>query len=189
MRRLLVQLRRLRRDSHGLTLPELLVASTLGVIVFGAAATVFIATQRAQPAVDTRARAIQQARFTIDRMTRELRQGWSAPTATATQLSINTFVPSVSCGGAAGTTAIPCRVTYTCTAGTCMRTEAQTNGTAPGPAEKIVTGLSSNNVFSYQPSASAPDYVGVVLAFPGAHGSNAVTLTDGTSLRNPFPST
>ena len=51
---------------------------------------------------------------------------------------------------------------------------------------QVVSGLSSNNVFSYTPPTStAPAYVGVTLAFPAKGGTDAITLSDGAALRNP----
>jgi hypothetical protein len=50
----------------------------------------------------------------------------------------------------------------------------------------VVSGLSSDNVFSYTPpTATAPAYVGVTLALPSQGGSDAITLSDGSALRNP----
>ncbi len=112
----------------------------------------------------------------MERMTRELRQGATVQTATATQLSIVTYVHSQTCGGSSASTAIPCRVTYTCTAGACTRTEAKPDGTSPGPAVTVVSGLQNSNVFTYSPNSRAPAYVGVSFAF-AAGGQNAITLS------------
>ena len=96
-------------------------------------------------------------------------RGRSVPSATASQLSIVTYVNSATCGGAAATSSIAAESTYTCSAGACTRTEAKPDGTAPGPAVQVVSGLSSANVFSYTPPTStAPAYVGVTLSFAGS---------------------
>jgi len=47
-----------------------------------------------------------------------------------------------------------------------------------------VSGLSSNDVFSYSPDATDPTYVGITLVFPAENGEEAITLTDGVALRN-----
>jgi type IV pilus assembly protein PilW len=176
----------LRTESDGFTLVELLVATILALVVIGAAVTAFTASIRSQPRVSSQAAAIQHARFTMERMVRELRQGSTVPSATASQLSMVTNVDSATCGGSASSTAISCRVTYTCSSGACTRTEAKPDGTSPGPAVQVVQGLSSSNVFAYTPgTTTAPAYVAVTLAFPAKGGTDAITLSDGAALRNP----
>jgi prepilin-type N-terminal cleavage/methylation domain-containing protein len=120
------------RRPEGFTLPELLIATVLGLLVVGVAATVFTAAVRSQPGLARRGDAISQARFTMERLIRELRQGATVYTATPTQLSFTTYVDSASCGGAHSSSAIVCRVSYTCTATACTRVEAQPDGTGPG---------------------------------------------------------
>ena len=176
---------RLRREQDGLTLVELLVAAALGLMVIGSAVTVFTAAIQSQPPLAHRGSDIQQARSTMERMTHEIRQAWDAPVATSNQLSVLTYVKSDVCGGAHGSVSIPCRVTYTCTAGVCSRVEALPNGAAPGPAVQLVTGLAGSSVFSYYPSSIAPDEVQLVLSFPTEEGDDAITLEDSASFRNP----
>jgi len=184
--RMRASLRYLGGDERGFTLPELLIATILGLAIVGAAAMFFTTGVRQQPKVSARADQIQTARFTMERIVRELRQGSTVPSASATQLTVVTYVDSATCGGAHATTARACRVSYSCSAGTCTRTEAQPDGSSPGSAVTVVKGLSSNNVFSYTPAtATAPAYVGVTLAFPAQNGDDAITLADGASLRNP----
>jgi len=180
----LARLRALARQDRGFTLVELLVATILGLIVVGGGVTVFTVSMNNQPRISSQSAAIQQARTSMDRLTRELRQGSTVSTATASQLSIVTYVHSATCGGAAASTARTCRVTYTCTAGTCTRTEANPDGSSPGPAVQVVSGLSSTSVFNYLPSSTAPTYVGVTLAFPATGGDHAITLSDGAATRN-----
>ena len=170
--------RTITAEERGFTLPELLMATVLGLLVIGAAVTAFTSAIQSQPRINSQAAAIQQARTTMERITRELRQGSSVPSASASQLSIVTYVHSATCGGAASNSSISCRVTYSCSAGACTRTEAQPDGTSPGPAVQVVSGLSSTNVFSYTPPTStAPAYVGVTLAFPAKGGTDAINLT------------
>ena len=172
--------------TDGFTLPELLVALLLGLVVIGAGVTVVTASLNNQPRLTSRTDRIQEARTTMERITRELRQGSSVPSATSSQLEIVTYVDSATCGGAHATTAIQCRVTYTCATGTCTRTEAKPDGTSPGSAVQVVSGLASSNVFAYTPPAgSAPGYVNVTLSFPAQGGDDAITLNDGAALRNP----
>jgi Tfp pilus assembly protein PilW len=179
----------LRREEHGLTLIELLVATTLGLVVIGAALTMFVSTIHSQPRDTSKVAAIQQARTTVDRITRELRQGLevvpSVPTPSASQLAVVTYVKQATCGGAAASTSIPCRVTYTCSTAACTRVVAQPNGSAPGPTETVASGLISSSVFTYSPANSTdPSYVGVSFTFSNSSGQ-PFTLGDGVTLRNP----
>jgi prepilin-type N-terminal cleavage/methylation domain-containing protein len=160
---------------EGFTLTELLVAMMIGLVVIGAGVMMFTAAIGSQPKQSARLEKVRDARTTSERIVRELRQGRAAPTATSSQLSIETY-----CGGAAS----PCRVTYTCTAGTCTRVEAQPGGTSPGPATTVVSGLSNGIVFTYSPSSSAPSWVGITLQFPAEGGDDAITVEDGAALRN-----
>ena len=173
----------LRRNERGLTLIELLVAAMVGLVVVGGALTKFVGAIRSEPRAASKVAANQQARTTIERITRELRQGLETPTATTSKLAIVTYVKAATCGGAAASTSIPCRVTYECSAGQCTRVVAQPNGTAPGPAVQVASDLAANAIFTYSPTASDPTYVGVTFAF-NADG-NPVTLSDGVALRNP----
>jgi hypothetical protein len=182
------------REERGLTLVELLVAASMGLVVVGGAVAIFVSGIRSEPRTASKVAAIQQGRVTVDRITRELRQGLEVPTASSSQLAIVTYVKAVSCGGAGASTAIPCRVNYACSAGTCTRSVAQPDGTAPGPATQVASGLTSSSIFSYrsdaadpgcdQSTATDPSYVCVTLSF-AAEGGGTVTLEDGVALRNP----
>lgn len=172
------------RDERGFTVPELLVGAVVSLVIAAGAMGLLMAAVSRQPATSERAGQIQQGRAMIERVVRELRQGESVLTATPASLTTLTLVNSASCGGLQAATKILCRVTYSCSTTTCSRTEANPNGTAPGPAVRVVGGLISASVFSYTP-ASDPSYVGIQLQF-GAAGEEAITLEDGTALRNWF---
>ena len=175
--------RAIATETGGFTLPELLIATVISLIVIGAAVTAMTVGVNSQPRLNSQAASVQQARTTMERITRELRQGSSVPNATASQLSIVTYVNSATCGGTAAASAIACRATYTCA---CSRTEAKPDGTAPGPAVEVVSGLSSANVFSYTPPTStAPASVGVTLSFAAQGPNQGITLSDAAALRNP----
>jgi prepilin-type N-terminal cleavage/methylation domain-containing protein len=173
----------LRREEGGFTLIELLIAASVGLVVVGGALTMFVGAIRSEPRTTSKVAAIQQARTTVDRITRELRQGLETPTATASKLEIVTYVKAATCGGAAASTSIPCRVIYECSTGKCTRKVAQPNGTAPGPAVQVASDLASSSVFTYLPNTTDPTYVGVSLAVTS--NSEPVTLSDGVALRNP----
>jgi Tfp pilus assembly protein PilW len=172
----------LRRQEGGLTLIELLVASTLGLVVVGAAMTVFIGVIRSEPRTTSKVTAIQQARVTLDRITRELRQGQETTVSTPSELAIVTYVKAASCAGGAGSTSIPCQVTYICSGSSCTRQVSDPDGSLAGPVVQVASGLTGSPVFSYLPDEEEPTYIGVSLALET--GGAPVTLGDGVALRN-----
>lgn len=175
----------LRREQRGLTLIELLIAATVGLVVVGGATTMFIGGVRSQPRTAASVAAIQQARVTLERITRELRQGVEVPVAEADRLAIVTYVKAASCGGPAASTSTLCRVTYACGGSSCTRAVSEPDGSAPGAATTAVRGLSgASAVFSYEPSATEPGYVGVAFSFATSDGRSPVEISDGVSLRN-----
>ena len=192
----MTRLRRARarelRGEGGFTLAEMLVAIMITLIAFSSAMMVLNVAQRAQPRISHRSESIQEGRVWIERLTREVRQGATmVGTPTASSLSFLTYVQTSACGASGAGTSVECRVSYSCTsAGTCTRTEANPDGSGTGTAQEMVTGLQSNDVFSYSPSASGAEYVGITLRFPATdetgEDEDAVTLQDGASLRN-FP--
>lgn len=181
----------LASDQRGFTIVELLVASLLGLVIVGASVTFMIGALHSQPRANSRAAAVQHARVAMESITRELRQASSVTTATASQLSVVTFVNQAACGGAPASTSRLCQVTYTCSGGICSRAVANP-GASGGTARQLVSGLSSNNVFRYpsDPSncdssaAASPAYVCVELALPAFGGGNAITLDDAVAPRN-----
>lgn len=179
---------RLRREEVGLTLVELLVAATMGVILMGAVGSVVISAVRSQPKISEKASNIQTARWVLERITRELRNGFVVHDAKATTVSFETYVRHSSCGSsaqlAATSPSIKCEVRYTCEAGSCKRTETAPGVLSGGTSVAIVSGLGSGTGFAYSP-ATAPTYVKVTLAIPSpGGGTDATTISDGVSLRN-----
>jgi Tfp pilus assembly protein PilW len=173
-------------SEDGWTLVEMLVAASLGLIIVGAALSMFTGGLKSQPRAASQAAGVQQAQTAMERMTRELRQTSAViGTPTSAQITVSTYVDDATCGGAPGSIAIRCQVTYSCSGGACTRTVAQSNGSAPGPARTVVSGMSSNNVFTYAAATTtAPAYIYVNLAFPDNGGHNAITLSDAVALRN-----
>ena len=174
----------LRRSERGYTLIELLVAATMGMVVLGGAVTIFIGAVRSEPRTSSKVTAITHGRVAVERITRELRQGVDVIAESPSQLGLVTYLPQGSCviPGAGGVE--PCRVSYVCSAGVCMRTVSQPNGSSPGPAVQVVEDLSSNAVFSYVSSEPGSEpYVSVRLSFT-TNESGPVVVADGASLRN-----
>ena len=189
-----------RRGEAGFTLIELLVASAMGIVVLGAVGSLVISAMRAQPQISKRAQNISSARWMLERLTREIRDGAVVDSASSSSVSFQTYVRRISCGGE-GTPperspAIKCEVTYACTTTSCTRTEAAP-GFYTGTPTTIVSGIDRSEVFCYVPSSN-PDpticglpptsvgkatYIGVTLHIPNPTGGG-ITVSDGASLRN-----
>lgn len=178
--------RRLRCSERGFTLPELLVAAMIALIVAGAGMTLLITMVRSQPKVTERAGQVQQGRTMLEALGRELRQGESVLGPTTSSLAVLTYVNSATCGGASASTSILCRVTYACGSTSCTRTEQNPDGTGGASPEEVVRGITGPSVFSYQGTSGDPSYVGIRLVFPADDGSEAITLDGGAALRNHF---
>ncbi len=186
----------------GLTLIEMLVAAAMSVVIVGAAMSMLISAVRTQPQLSGRAQNITTARYQLDRMTHEIRNGIRIdPTKkTASQVSFVARVRRTTCGGAVPTstaaTTIKCQITYTCTTTSCTRVEANEGAyTNPAATSTIATGIDNASVFCYVPSTnpdptvcgpagtSSPTYIGVTLHVPNPSGPAELTISDGASLR------
>lgn len=185
----------------GMTLIEILVATIMGLIVVGGATAMLISAVRDQPKQQQQADSISTARYELERMTREIRNGVSVTTANSNGVSFVARVRRQSCGGAsstsASTPAIQCQIVYSCTTSVCTRTEREVGTTTGGVATTIVRGIDSAEVFCFVPSANtdptecgaakagaSPTYVGITLNVPNPNGSGSLTITDGASLRS-----
>jgi prepilin-type N-terminal cleavage/methylation domain-containing protein len=176
--------RRLLASDAGYSLPELLVAITIALIVAAGGATLLMIAMESQPRAGDRSSQIQQGRTMIESITRELRQGETVFNATASGFQILTYVHATSCGGAAGPTARLCRVTYSCTTDSCTRTERSADGSGSAAPVRVVDGVTGPSVFTYQGPLANPTYIGVNLVFADEEGEETVTLADGAELRN-----
>jgi Tfp pilus assembly protein PilE len=180
-----------RGDERGFTLIELLWVATLTVLLVATMGMLVIVAARQQPRISDRAASIQEGRALVERFTREFREGVvieQSPVPTASQITFRTYVRSTACGEstelAPDQPAILCRVTYSCSGGTCLRAENTLTGPATDEPVVLVEGLAGDEIFSYAPHVSNPESVGVRLAFPAEGGDDAVTISDGASLRN-----
>ena len=150
------RIRRRTAADGGFTLVELLVATVIGLMVVGAAVTLFASGIRSEPRARQRAAQIQQARTMAETLARELRQGSNATSASSAALTILTYVPHPVCGSATVGAATRCKIFYSCSSGgSCTRTECPPNYTSIaagcGIGVTVVSGLSDNNVFAFTP--------------------------------------
>jgi hypothetical protein len=180
----------------GFSVAELLISTMIGLLVLGAAVSLFTAGIATQPRIDERVSQIQLARTMSERITRELRQGSNASSVNPSQLMILTYVPmSTYCNTPAtsGSSIARCRVFYSCpsagSTSSCTRVECPSAllaiGTGCSPPTTVVSGLTTNQVFSFSPRTPGQAYVGVRLEFPAENGDDAITIQDGVALRNP----
>jgi Tfp pilus assembly protein PilW len=184
----------------GMTLIELLVAMTMGIIVVGGATAMLISAVRVQPQQQQQAESISTARFELERMTREIRNGASVTVANPSNVSFVARVRRTTCGGSvpasASTPSIQCQIVYGCTTTSCTRTERVVGSTSGGVPTTIVRDINSSSVFCFVPSANAdptecgaakagtsPTYIGLTLSVPNPRGSGHLTISDGASLR------
>jgi type II secretory pathway pseudopilin PulG len=189
-----LRIRGLRASEDGFTLVELLVAAAMSIVLLAAAGSLLVGALRAQPKVSQGAANIQSARWTLERMTRELRQGIRFyGTQTASKVSFETYVRHSTCGGSAtlprAAASLPCAVTYGCAAGRCTRTEVNppvTEGQelAAGTPVTMFEGITNSTaVFAYSPSITAPTYVEAKLEIPNTDGGATLKVSDGAALR------
>ncbi len=175
--------RRLRDDESGFTLIELLVATTVGLLVAGAALALVDSVARIAPRDQERAHAIREAQVGLDRMTRELRQAQSVNGATSTLMDIDVTIGAVTL-----------RVIYDCSRARCVRRQGMPGAEPPSGGEvvidRILNGAAPDPVFVYSPAGSLPpDHVEVSIAVPAAGDrkdghAHSVVLDDGLALRN-----
>jgi hypothetical protein len=170
-----------------MTLVELLVAASMSVVIVGAAATMLISALKTQPELSQRSQDVSTARWVLERMTREIRNGIVVDSATGSSVSFRAYVRRTSCGAsgtlAASSSAIACQVTYSCTTTSCTRLETAP-GVFTGTGKTIFSGINSANVFNYSPSSEEPTFVGVTLRFPNPEGNGNLTISDGANLRS-----
>ncbi len=177
------------RDERGYSFPELITAGALSVMLVGTFGALIVTAAGEEPEIAERSAQVQQGRVALEKITRELREAYVVNgTPSASQLSVNTFVRSASCGGggtlADSEPAIACRVTFSCTTTACTRTEANPDGTGPGSPVVVVDGLRSASVFTYDPPTGPPSHVTVTLSYPGDVDGESITVSDGAELRN-----
>jgi type II secretory pathway pseudopilin PulG len=192
---------RVHDSEAGMTLIEILVALIMGLVVVGGATAMLISAVRAQPKQQKQAENVDTARFELERMTREIRNGISVTSSAPNSVSFVARVRRTSCGGPVptnpSTPAIQCQIVYSCTTTSCSRTERAVGATSGGVVATIVTGINSSEVFCFVPSSKpdptecgpaqtskSPTYIGVTLRVPNPSGPGLLTVSDGASMRS-----
>lgn len=202
MRRALLRRLREQPGEAGLTLVELLVASLMSVILVGAACAMLISAVRDQPGLSKKAQNVTTARWQLERVVREIRNGVKVePGASGSEVSLLASVRRVSCGGAVqpspSAEPIRCRITYRCAATSCTRSEAAPDGSGPTAPEVAISGVGDPaSIFCFAPSTNSdptqcgpvkpetpPTYIGVNLEVPNPDGPGLLTISDGATLR------
>jgi Tfp pilus assembly protein PilW len=168
---------------EGFMLVELLIAMALFLAVSGAVLAMLESGGRQQPRTTNKNLRLDEARQAVDRMQRELRQGYAVLSNNSQSVDYLTYVRNAS------GTAVQRRVAYSCTGGAngaCTRYETvpDANASLPASGKRLVSGVQNSDVFSYAPTSIDPSEVQVklVLSIPGQ--TNTVTLADGAELRN-----
>lgn len=192
-----------------MTLIEMLVAATMSVIIVGASCSMLISAVRDQPALSKKAQNVTTARYQLERMVRELRNGVNVEVSetvkpTAAEVTVLAQVRRVACGGAVQTnpeaSPVSCKVTYNCSGATCTRTEKTTGGVPVGTPTVALSGIGDTDVFCYAPSANPdptecgpvqegtgakpPTFVGINVEVPNPEGPGLLTISDGATLRS-----
>jgi len=201
MSALRTRLSRGRHGESGLTLIELLVAATLSVVIVGAASSMLISAVKSQPKISERAQNVSKARYVLERVTREIRNGVviRGIAEDGSELELEASVRRTACGSGVEedpeARAILCSITYSCSAGSCLRTEVDPDTEAGGSPTTLVSGLADDGVFSVEPSPSSEsgearkeeleeaNYVGVRLKIPNPEGPGELSVSDGATLR------
>lgn len=185
---------RIRKGSGegGFTLVELLVASAMGVVVMSAVASLVISTVRQQPKISKETQNVSSARWMLERLTHELRNGIAVNEgSSASKLSFEGYVRHSTCGGTtvlpSGSPAIRCWITYECSTTSCTRRETAPKITT-GTARPIFSGLASSQIFTYVPESTKvtnATYVKVTLRLPDPTSTGSpLIVSSGASLRN-----
>lgn len=157
------------RGERGVTLIEMVfTVGLLGivtVVIFSALTEV----QKSETFVRGRAEALDEMRITMNRMTRDLRQaGAVTGTPTTSHIEVDSYVDGVSA-----------HVVYDATSGTLTRQVDL------DPATTLQEGLTSDSIFTYEPSSDDVELVQILLAVrPSNLPDTTVTIDSEVRLRN-----
>jgi Tfp pilus assembly protein PilW len=165
------RLRSQRTDDRdgGFTIIEVVVATSLLMIVFIVMFNTLWSVQRSEAFTRGRTAAMDNMRVSLNRITKDIRQANDINgTPTASHLDIDTFVNGT-----------PAHIVYDVTGGTITR---KVNG---GAAVVMHKELTQDAIFTYEPDADAPDTVKIELVVkPSNLPDTLITLSSEIELRN-----
>ena len=162
--------RRISAREEGFTLLELVVVTTLLMVVMTAILTGFEVVQKASVRESSRSEETDTVRLAMEQMTKEIRQAADVRAgSSASFLDIDTYVNG---------TAI--HVTYTASGTTLTRT-------SNGVSLTLLQRLTTTSLFSYDPSVTDPSVITITLQTNPQYfktDSTVITLTSEIKLRN-----
>ncbi|MFI4993510.1 MAG: PilW family protein [Solirubrobacterales bacterium] len=186
--------RALLRQEDGFTLVELLVASALAIVVFGAVLAMLESSQQVEARDTEWAQTMQEDRTGLARMVRDIRQASKVEEAKASAIL---FLATI--GGKSWKIKYECNVSQSGTEYTqCERLAAEEGKTLPGTGPVIVKDVVNGTaVFSYfkgtETNTAAPNVVTLKIELPakgtlkqaGSSGyGHKVVLEDDAFMRN-----
>lgn len=162
--------RRISAPEEGFTLLELVVVTTLLMIVITAILTSFEVVQKASVRESSRSEETDKVRLAMEQMTKEIRQAADVRAgSSASFLDVDTYLNGVAT-----------HVSYTAT-GTTL------NRTANGVTLPLLDRLSTTSLFTYDPSVTAPSVITITIQDSPQYfktDSTLITLTSEIQLRN-----
>jgi len=180
------------KSENGFTLVEVLVVSTLLVVVIGALMVPLVVGQRQQLKNANYAYAQQQARTGLDSMVSQIRQAWSIASTDPNAIDMN-----VNLNGVAKHVYYGCDIPQPGSSvyRECLRVESAAGSPLPalstGTAviQNILNGTTSDPVFSFGPDPIAPYYMTARVKIPASGGTtgglgHTVVLSSGALMRN-----
>jgi type II secretory pathway pseudopilin PulG len=186
-------------SEDGYTLIELLIASSMAIVVLGVTVVLLGTSQRVQARDTERALVMQEGRAGLARMAREIRQASNIEEAGAKASSIDFFA---TLGGTSLEIKFDCNVAQSGTTYTkCVRYAAEQGKALPGTGTTIATDLlNGSKVFEYFSGTTAtttkPDVVTLKLELPSAGTlkqinkggyKSALVLENAAFMRNLLP--
>jgi Tfp pilus assembly protein PilW len=161
--------RRAELDEHGTSLIELLFALALLTIVVVAFGSSFLSVQKSDAYVQGRSQSLDEMRVTINRMTRDLRQGASfVGQPTASDVTVRTYVNGVARD-----------VRYQVSGSDLLRS------VGGGTPVALQHGVVTPDIFTFAPDTTNPQVVTITLQVePSNAPDTTVTLESEVRLRN-----
>ena len=155
-----------------MTLIELVVVMTMGIVIFGAAIGFYYVVVHRTADTTARTDTLSDSRVAMERITRDIREGKTV---------------TVGSGGSSLTITTPLeKVIYSCSVGVCTRSTQTLAGVATGTPERIIDELNTSTaVFQSATISGAPHAtVRVTLNSTPEDRATPIALTEDISVRN-----